>query len=116
MTTQTFSVNEDNDLFLDREGNISISFDLEAVQQNCEHVVKTRLGEVVINTQIGIPYFETVWNGVPNLIQFQAAVRTALLQVDGVLEIVSFDTSVIDDALTYRAVISTIYGQGVISG
>lgn len=114
--TQTFSVNSSNDLFLGIDGNISISYNIQAVLENCAHVVKVRLGEVALNTDQGIPYFEVVWNGVPNLIQFESAVRDALLQVEGVVEVVSFRTSIVDDALTYLAVIRTIYGEGTING
>lgn len=114
--TQTFSVDSKNDLFLNINGNISISRDVQAVLENCAHIVKVRLGEVALNTDQGIPYFETVWNGVPNLIQFESAVRSALLQIEDVIEVVSFKTSIVDDALTYLAVIRTIYGEGVING
>lgn len=114
--TQTFSVNSSNDLYLGRDGNISISFGLEAVLQICAHVVKVRLGEVVLNTDQGIPYFETVWDGVPNLIQFESAVRTAILQVDGVIEVVSFRTTIVDSTLKYVAVIRTVFGEGRFSG
>jgi hypothetical protein len=114
--TQTFSVNSNNDLFLGIDGNISISYDLQAVLENCAHIVKVRLGEVVLNTDQGLPYFETVWNGVPNLIQFESAARNALLQIDGVTEVVSFKISIVDDVLVYLATIRTIYGEGAING
>ncbi len=114
--TKTFSVNSNNDLYLGIDGNISISLDLEAVLQNCAHVVKVRLGEVVLNTDQGIPYFETVWNGIPNIIQFESAARSAILGVNGVTEVISFKTFIIDDALEYTAVIKTLYGEGTING
>lgn len=114
--TQTLSADSNNDLFLGRDGNISISYDLQAVLENCAHAVKVRLGEVALNTEQGVPYFETVWVGVPNIIQFESAARTAIMQVPGVVEIVSFRTTRVADALNYVAVIRTIYGQGEING
>lgn len=113
---QTLSVNSDNDLFLDKSGNISISFDLQAVLQDCAQVAKLQLGEAVLNTNLGVPYFQTVWNGVPNIQQFNASLRAAFLGVTGVVEVVSLITSQTDNVLSYTAVIRTIYGSGGISG
>ena len=113
---RTLSVNANNDIYLDHLGNLSVSFDLQAVLQDCAQKAKTRLGECVFNTNVGIPFFETVWIGTPNIPQFQAALRAAFLSVDGVVEVISLMTSQIDDRLTYTAVIRTIYGAGGISG
>ncbi len=113
---KTLSVNENNDLYLGIDGNISVSIGLRAVLEDCEHVIKTRLDEVALNTDQGIPYFQTVWNGIPNLIQFQAAVRVAILQIADVVEVVSLNTKIVDDAVEYRAVIRTTYGEGTING
>jgi hypothetical protein len=116
LMTQTLAVNENNDLYLSIDGNIAMVYDLTAVLQICAHVVKVRLGEVVLNTDQGLPFFETVWNGSPNLIQFEAAARATLLGVTGVVEVVSFDMSIVDSSLVYVAVIRTIYGTGTING
>jgi len=105
-----------SDLYLDKFGNIAIKRDLESVIQSCEEVAKTRLGEMVLNLDGGIPFFETIFNGVPNQVQFDSAIRSALLQEDGVLEVVSLVTSVSNFTLNYNAIIRTIYGVGIISG
>ena len=127
--TQTLSANvnnnpllgSDNDIYLDEQGNISMSFDLQAVLQECSQVAKTLLGEMIFNTDLGIPYFQTVWIGVPNIAQFTAALRQSFLNVDGVLEVVSLLTSQgggssPSDTLTYTAIIRTIYGTGAVNG
>jgi hypothetical protein len=116
MAVQTFSVNADNDIYLNMQGNLSLSFDLQAILQDCEQVAKLQLGEAVLNINSGIPYFQTVWNGVPNLQQFTAALRSAFLAVPGVREVISLMTEQVDDVLTYTAVIRTIYGIGGING
>lgn len=113
---KTFSTNENNDLYLGKDGNLAMSTGVQAVLQECENIVKVRLGEVVLDIDQGIPFFEVVWNGIPNVIQFESSVRAEILKVAGVLEIVSFSTKVVDKALSYEAVIKTIYGQGTISG
>jgi hypothetical protein len=119
--TQTFSVDSNNDLYLGRDGNISLSYDLPAVLVVCEQAVKVRLGEVVLNTDVGIPFFETAFSGVPNIIQFEAAVRSAILNVDGVTDILSINTTVTETSpagavLNYTAVINTTFGQGTVNG
>lgn len=113
--TQTLATDLNNDLYL-TNGNITVVRDLQAVLQDCEHAAKTLLGEVVLNTNIGIPYFETVWSGVINLQQFEAALRSAFLAQDGVVEVVSILSEKVGDTLQYTAVIRTIYGGGSISG
>ena len=113
---QTFAVNSANDIYLDSMGNIAVVYDLTAVLQACQEVAKTLLGECVLNTTLGVPYFQTVWNGVPNIPQFTAGLRTAILGVPGVIEIVSLITSQDGDKLKYTAVIRTSFGSGGISG
>lgn len=115
-----------NDIYLDSDGNISLSFDLEAVLQTCAQAARTVLGEMIFNINQGIPYFETVWNGIPNIQQFIGALRAAFLAVPNVIEVVSLTTSQINDALNYTAIIRTTFGTenltntivsgGVISG
>lgn len=115
--TKTFAVNKNNDLYLDVIGNIAIVTGLEAVMQNCVHVVRTVLGEMVLQTDQGIPDFETVWAGCPNYPQYEAAVRRALLNVDGVIEVVSFMMYVdADQVFHYTATIRTQFGSGELNG
>ena len=114
--TKSFSINDVNDLYLDNNGNLAISTDLTALIEICKQYMQTILGELVLNTDIGIPYFQSVFTGVPNIQQFVAAGRAALLTVEGVIQVISFDVSLNDKKLNYTATIQTIYGQGVVNG
>lgn len=114
--TRLFATNAQNDIYIDKNGNLAIFQDLLAVLQACEHAAKTLLGEMILATDQGIPYFQSVWNGVPSLQQFEAALRTAFLAVDEVVEVVSLFTLRDDDNLNYTAVIRTTFGGGSISG
>jgi len=110
-----------NDLYLDSRGNISISRDQQALLEQCAEATKTLLGEMVLNTDQGIPYASTLWLGVPNIQQFNAAITNALLSVQGVLEVVSLITSqggvnVTADTYSFTAIVRTIYGTGVVNG
>jgi hypothetical protein len=114
--TQTFGVNANNDIYIGTDGNLVIDRDIQAVLTACAQTVKTRLGEMVLAINDGLPYFETVWVGVPNIPQFEMALRRAILAVSGVNEILSLTTSQTGDVLSYTAVILTIFGQGTING
>lgn len=111
MTILTFSVNDNNDIYLDAIGNIAFAFDLTAIVQQCKQVASTLLGEMVYNVNDGIPFFQVVWVGVPNVAQYTSALRRAFLAVGGVLEVVSLITSQANDVLSYTAMIRTIYGN-----
>jgi len=110
MTTLTFSVDSNNDIFLNDSGNLAIAAGVEAVKQNCEHAMKTLLAECVLDLPRGIPYFQQVWNGRPNLEQFNFAAVGALLAVEGVTQITSFESTLNGDRLEYQATIQTEFG------
>jgi hypothetical protein len=114
--TQLLAVDENNDLFLSRTGNLAISRNIEAVLQACEHVAKAQLLEMVLAQERGIPNFETIWNGSPNVAQFEAYLRRNILTVDGVIDILSLEISVLNNILAYTITIQTVYGLGVING
>lgn len=116
MTARCFAVDANNDLYIASDGNLAIVTELQGTLQACAHAAKTQLGEMVLATGQGIPNFQVIWVGVPNIPQFEAAVRTAVLGVPGVVEVVSFLAGVENDILTYTAVIRTIYGTGAING
>lgn len=106
-----------NDLYLDDDNNISVSFDIQAVLEGCAQAAQTLLGELVLNTTAGIPYFQTLWVGVPNVQQFNAALRNAFLGVPNVVEVVSLITTPqINNVLTYSAVIRTTFGSTGFTG
>jgi len=116
MTAQTLAVNAQNDIFIGEDGNISLIFNLQGTLQACAQATKTLLGEMIFQANQGLPNFQLIWKGVPNLQQYEAAVRATILAVDGVQEIVSFTYSLADNKLTYTATILTIYGTGVVNG
>lgn len=108
--SQTLAVDSNNDIYLNAENNLAIATGLQAVSQNCEHAMKTLLGECVLDLPRGIPNFETVWNGRPNLAQYNLASVLALQAVEGVVKVPAFESVKVGDALQYTATIQTIYG------
>lgn len=114
--TMTFSVDASNDLFIGRDGNLSISTGIEAVKQACQQAASTQRGQMVLRTDQGIPNFQVIWVGVPNIAQFTASIRQALLSVTDVTSVESLDVTQNGDVLEYIAVIDTVYGQGTVNG
>ena len=102
----------DNDIYLDSVGNISLSTSIQAILENCAQAAKTRMGEEVLHTDQGIPYFTTIFIGVPNLEQAQAAFRAAWLAVAGVIEVISLVLTQEGHTLLYSAIIRTTEGIG----
>jgi len=107
---QTFSLNANNDIFLDSSGNLSISTGLPALVEICLNVTKAMLGEMVLTINNGLPYFQAVFTGVPNLAVFQTYLINALNGIDGVNSVQNVSMSLNDNMLSFTAVISTIYG------
>lgn len=110
----TLAVNEQNDLYLDSSGNLVLLSDLDAIIQVIEQAVKTMLGECVLQIDRGMPNFETVWSGSPNVLQFNDSLQTVIQGVPGVIEVMYIQNTLEANTLGYQAVIKTIYGEGAI--
>ena len=111
---KSFAVDSNNDLFLDRRGNIAMSYDLDAVMQNLEHIMQSVLGEMVLALGRGLPYFETVWTA-QKLRLFETYARRRLLAEPGVEAVEHFSASQEGDVLRYHVIVRTAYGQGVLN-
>lgn len=116
MTTLSLAVNAAQDLFVGPDGALATTTDLAAVMQAAQHAAQTLLGEMIYATDAGIPYFDVVWNGNPNLAQFEAYLRRAILAVEGVTRITDLSVTPAGNTLTYRATIQTVYGTGTLNG
>ena len=114
--TQTFAVDANNDLFIGGDDLLAVTSGLQAVLQNCEHAAKTILNEMVLAQGEGLPYFEAIWTGVPNIPVFEAAFRQRILAVEGVTGVTTLATQIAGEVLTYKATIRTVYGTGEING
>jgi hypothetical protein len=119
--TQTFGLNANNDIYLDATGNLVILSGQDAVETACGTATKAQLGEMVLQTGLGIPNFQTIWVGAPNLTMFESYLRQTILSVDGVVSITSLSVGTIvvqnpttgldETNLTYTATIENIYGE-----
>lgn len=114
--TQTFAANADNDLFIGADDRLAIVTGLAAVEQAAAQAARTILAEMVLATDQGLPYFEAVWVGQPNIAQFEVALRSAVNAVQDVVAVASLSIEQVGDELRYSAEIETIYGPGIVNG
>ena len=113
---RAFTVDKNNDLTLSPNGNLGLSEGLQAVLFSCEQVAKAQLNEMVLATDKGMPNFQTVWVGAPNIRQFEAYLISRLQSVQDVTRVTSLQATVSGGVLSYTASIQTIYGEGTING
>ena len=108
--TLTLTTNENNDIFIGDDGNLSTSRGIEAVKFIAKGVAETQRGEIVLDVEKGLPNFESLWNGVPNIPQYEAALRLALSEVQGVESIESLVVANVEGVFKYTAVLKTTAG------
>jgi len=113
--TQTFGVNANNDLFIGPNGNLVILQGNQAVAAACVSTSRASLGEEVLAVKSGLPFFQAVFVGVPNIPAFNSALIQALQQVQGVVSVTNVTSSLIKlangkTALSYTATIESQYG------
>lgn len=106
------AVNSNIDLYVDAAGNIATVTDLQSVLQACEQAARTMVGSMQYAPDVGMPNFNVLWSGSPNLAQFNAALRRELSAITGVTGVQDISSSMLDGVVSYSATIITIYGTG----
>jgi hypothetical protein len=114
--TTTLAVDSNNDIYVGPDGALAIASDLHATLQAAQQAAQTQLGELQYAVDQGVPNFAVVWSGSPNLAQFEAYLRRAILSVAHVVGISELSITRAGGALSYTATIETDYGQGALNG
>lgn len=112
------ALDDNNDIFLDENRNIALCRDIEAVKTSVSCATKTNYGEIVLNTRLGIPFFETIFTAHPDIDLWMSFMKQAILSIPKVLGIIAFKTNEYrkDKVLKYAVVINTEYGEAEING
>lgn len=114
---KSFLTDENNDLKLDGVRNIAIGEDINAVVQLVQNALNTLLGEIQLNTSLGVPYFETILNKQnPNVSVWESYMVEEAEKVNGVVRVNNIQTRIENNVLSYTMEILTIYGQTTVSG
>ena len=82
------------DLLIDTNGNIAVASDPYSLAQDAASAIRTFLGEVWYDTQLGIPYFQTILGQTPPLSYIKAKLVAAALTVPGVTDAQCFISSI----------------------
>jgi hypothetical protein len=112
---QTFGTNSSGDIYLGADGNLVILSGIQAIAAACVTACLTQLGECVLQTEVGLPNFQTVWVGSPDYAIWETYLQNTLLNVDGVTSVQSIAISPANNTLTFVAQINTIYGSTTIN-
>lgn len=114
--TRTLAVDSNNDIYLGTDAALAMVSGLQATLQAAQQAAQTQLAEMEYAVDQGLPNFAVVWNGAPNLSQFEAYLRRTLLAVAHVTGIRDLTIARADNKLSYTATIETDYGPGVLNG
>ena len=106
----TIAFDRNSDLFLDGQGNLAMATGRYALSYITLNAIRTVRGELIYNTEAGVPYFTTVFENPPNLRLWEYYVRENALAVDGVISVDSFLCEIKNNAVSYEMVMSTERG------
>lgn len=113
---RTFQTDPNNDFVQDAAGNLVIFAGIEAEAQESRHFAATSRGEMIHQTQNGVPFFPLTFGSTPSIPQFEASIRARLRQSPDVIEVLSVEASQVSDTLVYTANIRTASGVTTING
>ena len=112
------ALDDNHDIYLDKEGNLALCKDIETVKTAVDCATKTNYGEIVLNTNLGVPYFTTIFTAHPDIELWKSYMKEAILSIPKVLGISYFKTYIDykTSLLKYAVVINTEYGTEEING
>lgn len=114
---KTFLTDENNNLKIDSFGNLAIGEGIQAVVQLVQNAINTLKGEIQLNTTLGVPYFETVFNKQnPNISVWESYMVEEAEKVNGVIRVNRIQSKIKDNILTYEMEVLTDYGTTLIEG
>ena len=114
---KTFSQDSHNDIRIGSDGQFATVDGLDAYSAMIADVVRTVRGELQLDTERGVPYFETVFKSVNGIDIWKNDVRKRVLALSFVRSIDSFSASwkPEDHILSYSMTVSTDNGTVTIS-
>lgn len=113
---KTIARDENYDLFVDSHKNIALVYGKDAYAQIVNAKMRTILGEMPLDVNGGLPYFQTIFKDANLLNVFESEVIKMLQSLDFVTEVKSFDCNVEDGVLYYTAEIITDNGEMNVNG
>jgi len=113
---KTIARNSNNDIYLSA-GQLAIASDKKAQAQIIDAIIKTQKGELLYDTERGIPYFESVFDSRKKIGAWASAVSKAISDCSFVSGIKSFTYDVdTNNILSYNIEVTTSLGTVVLNG
>ena len=114
---KTFSQDSHNDIRIGSDGQFDTVDGLDAYSTVIADVVRTVRGELQLDTERGVPYFETVFKSINGIDIWKNDVRKRVLALSFVRSIDSFSASwkTENHILSYSMTVSTDNGTVTIS-
>lgn len=113
---KTIALNENNDIYIDKVGNLVISQNKEALGQVCLTAIRTIREELPLDTNAGIPYFQILYSSKSNLDLFRFYMQKTVLNIDNVSSIKSLKFVTNENQLTYNMIVKSDFGEVAING
>lgn len=106
-----------NDICIDDSGDIALASGLDAYATIIADEIRTCLGELQLNTEVGIPYFETIFKGVNAVSIWRMYVTRATTALPFVKNIRSMDVEIDSQSkvLSYTMEVETDEGVVTVS-
>ena len=108
--------NANNDIFSTPGGQLAIAIDLPAILQQCQQALQAQTNEMIYAANRGVNTFQSVWDGSPNLLSFEATARAQLDRVPAVVAVEDFQAQLDGHIISYQATIRTQFGTGITQG
>ena len=112
---KTFAQDSHNDIRIGSDGQFATVDGLDAYSTVIADVVRTVRGELQLDMERGVPYFETVFKSVNGIDIWKNDVRKRILEFPFVKSIDSFEASYANKKLEYTLHISTNAGAVTVS-
>ena len=102
-----FITDENNDLTLDKLGNIKMAEGLDVYRQNLVNDIKLQQYEYRYDPEQGINYLGYVLGKTGNLVAWEAQMLDLVNQKAFVRRIVDWKTNIVDNVLLFQLVVET---------
>lgn len=112
----TIGINDNNDIYLDAQGNLAAKKDLDAMGDILINKSQTNRGELQYDSEKGIDFFNTIFGEpcYPDL--FQNQLTAELENTEAVQQVSGFNAEIKSGVYAYTVNIMTDYGQAALQG
>lgn len=111
-----FITDNNNDLTLDKWGNIRMEDGIEAYRQHIVNEIKLQQYEYPYNLNKGINYFGYILGQTGNLVAWESQVLDAINAMPFVKKIVGWETNIKNNNLLFELIVDTDLGEINIRG